>query len=287
MFEDIPDLFQDSLDFTLWEEPASCSEPTQNEFQNEFQLDTNRMLLEIQGDQCDKFFEVCIDFKDLLHCIDDECMDPFGNIIIENTIEDEEIPQEKEVDVEEIVEEIPNETNTNESTKKRRKPEKPKKPKLEKPKKIKIQVKSKVASKVASKVSTHSSQQVFQYVKSYNGSGFWNTLKSFVTIEIGPTPIPAKRFERKPNKPPNCWESVLEWAKNGKTNQWHSRGKAEEILGKESYHAARGVILNKPNSNKNTPEYPCLSPGQIPTNGTMLLGKFNGNWFFMYWNKKT
>jgi hypothetical protein len=81
--------------------------------------------------------------------------------------------------------------------------------------------------------------EVFQYVNAHANSNFWRSLKKFATIEIGPTPIPAKRFVQKPGKSQNYWLTVLKWASSGRSNEWHSRGKMEEVFGKELYHCCR------------------------------------------------
>ena len=111
--------------------------------------------------------------------------------------------------------------------------------------------------------------------------GFWKTLNKFKCINISPTPIPQKRFKHGGVKV-NYWTSVLDWVSNGQENEWHSRGKLEEVYGKEKYHNFRAVIINKANSLKTTPEYPPLT-GSEPFKNTMLIGKFDGNWYFMYW----
>jgi hypothetical protein len=54
------------------------------------------------------------------------------------------------------------------------------------------------------------------------------------------------------------------------------------VYGKEKYHNFRAVIINKANSLKTTPEYPPLN-GSEPLKNTMLIAKFDGNWYFMYW----
>ncbi len=87
--------------------------------------------------------------------------------------------------------------------------------------------------------------EVFQYVNTHANSNFWRSLKKFATIEIGPTPIPAKRFVQKPGKSQNYWLTVLKWASvSGRSNEWHSRGKMEEVFGKELYHCCRFVEIS-------------------------------------------
>jgi hypothetical protein len=218
----------------------------------------------------DKFLAICDDFRDLFGGPTDDLFDPFGNELDQNELLFDdvsgkiiftnlpELPQEKEE--EEKEEEIPIAIP---KTLKRKipKPKKPTKP----PKKPKTTPMNSIS-----------------IVCGKSHFGFWKTLNKFKCINISPTPIPQKRFKHGGVKV-NYWTSVLDWVSNGQENEWHSRGKLEEVYGKEKYHNFRAVIINKANSLKTTPEYPCLPPGSEPFKNTMLIAKFDGNWYFMYW----
>ncbi len=262
MFADIPDFFVD--DIPSLEEQALARVVA-------FSVETSIRIKLFHN-----FLEICDDFRDLFGGPTDDLYDPFGNELYQTELLFDDITEnlvtEKEPEIIQAIESEPEEITQTIATK-RKSIQESKQKKHEKKR-------QKTNKKQENKMKKQKITECYSRVS--GNIDFWKTLNRFKIINIAPTPIPQKRFKHN-NAKINYWTSVLDWVSNGQENRWHSRAILEEVYGKEKYHNFRAVIINKPNSLKKTPEYPILPSGSEPFKNTMLIAKFDGNWYFMYW----
>jgi hypothetical protein len=105
---------------------------------------------------------------------------------------------------------------------------------------------------------------------------FWKTVpQSDVSIE--PTIVPDVMFNKRYH-----FQLAKKLASHH-PNKWIPRSMMQKFLADDEWHNARGSVINKKNSKKDTEAFDSIRYPHVPPKNSMLLAQFGRSWYMMVW----